>query len=68
MKEYQSLSHTRWDCKYHVVSIPKRRKKRIFGAVRKHLGEMLHELAGLSMITTMEPFRDRVNGATSGSP
>jgi REP element-mobilizing transposase RayT len=46
MKEYQSLSHTRWDCKYHVVFIPKRRKKRIFGAVRKHLGEMLHELAG----------------------
>ncbi len=29
MKEYQSLSHTRWDCKYHVVFIPKRRKKRI---------------------------------------
>lgn len=46
MKEYQSLSHTRWDCKYHVVFIPKRRKKRIFGALRKHLGEMLHELAG----------------------
>jgi putative transposase len=46
MKEYQSLSHTRWDRKYHVVFIPKRRKKRIFGAVRKHLGEMLHELAG----------------------
>ena len=46
MKEYQSLSHTRWDCKYHVVFIPKRRKKRIFGAVRKHLGEMLPELAG----------------------
>ena len=46
MKEYQSLSHTRWDCKYHVVFIPKRRKKRIFGAVRKHLGEMLHEIAG----------------------
>jgi putative transposase len=46
MKEYQSRSHTRWDCKYHVVFIPKRRKKRIFVAVRKHLGEMLHELAG----------------------
>ncbi len=46
MKEYQSLSHTRWDCKYHVVFIPKRRKKRIFGALRRHLGEMLHELAG----------------------
>jgi putative transposase len=45
MKEYQSLAHTRWDCKYHVVFIPKGRKKSIFGAVRKHLGKMLHELA-----------------------
>ena len=45
MKEYQSLSHTRWDCKYHVVYIPKRRKKRIFGQLRRHLGEIFHELA-----------------------
>ena len=45
MKEYQSLAHARWDCKYHVVFIPKGRKKAIFGAVRKHLGAMLHELA-----------------------
>jgi putative transposase len=45
MKEYQSLSHTRWDCKYHVVFIPKRRKKRVFGALRKHLVEVFHELA-----------------------
>ena len=45
MKEYQSLSHTRWDCKYHVVFIPKRRKKMIFGALRKHLGEVFRELA-----------------------
>lgn len=45
MKEYQSLSHTRWDCKYPVVFIPKKRKKRIFGALRRHLGEVFHELA-----------------------
>lgn len=45
MKEYQSLSHTRWDCKYHVVFIPKRRKKRVFGLLRRHLGEVFHELA-----------------------
>ena len=44
MKEYQSLSHTRWDCKYHVVFIPKRRKKAVFGALRKHLGEIFREL------------------------
>jgi len=40
MKDYQSLSHTRWDCKYHMVFIPKMRKKRIFGVLRRHLGEM----------------------------
>ena len=45
MKEYQSLAHTKWDCKYHVVFIPKKRKKAIFGAIRKHLGKISHELA-----------------------
>ena len=45
MEEYQSLSHTRWDCKYHVVFIPKKRKKCLFGVLRKHLGEIFHELA-----------------------
>jgi len=45
MKEYQSLSHTRWDCKYHVVFIPKKRKKKIFEALRRHLGEIFRELA-----------------------
>jgi len=39
------LSHTRWDCKYHVVFIPKKRKKVIYGSLRKYLGEILHELA-----------------------
>ena len=46
MKEYQSLSHTTWDCKYHVVFIPKCRKQRIFGALRRELGAIFHELAG----------------------
>ena len=45
MREYESLSHTKWDCKYHVVFIPKKRKKVIFGGIRKYLGKMLHELA-----------------------
>ena len=45
MKDYQSLSHTRWDCKYHVVFIPKKRKKKIFGALRRHLGEIFRDLA-----------------------
>jgi putative transposase len=45
MRDYKSLSHTRWDCKYHVVFIPKRRQKLIFGGIRKHLGDVFHELA-----------------------
>ncbi len=45
MKEYKSLNHTRWDCKYHVVFIPKYRKKQIFGSLRQHLGEIFHDLA-----------------------
>ena len=45
MKDYKSLNHTRWDCKYHVVFIPKYRKKQIFGSLRKYLGEIFHDLA-----------------------
>ena len=42
---YQSLAHSRWNCKYHVVFIPKYRKKKIFGDVRRFLGPVFHELA-----------------------
>ncbi len=46
MRDYQSLAHTKWDCKYHVVFIPKYRKQVIYGDLRQHLGEIFHELAG----------------------
>ena len=42
---YHSLSHSKWDCKYHVVFVPKYRKKVIFGDIRRHLGPIFHELA-----------------------
>ena len=42
---YQSLSHSRWDCKYHVVFVPKRRGKELFGNMRQKLGAIFHELA-----------------------
>ena len=45
MDEYQSLNHTKWDCKYHVVFIPKGRKKALFGRVRRDLGEVFRRLA-----------------------
>ncbi len=42
---YQSLSHSKWDCKYHVVFVPKYRRKALFGEIRQHLGPIFHELA-----------------------
>ena len=40
-----NLKHTKWDCKYHVVFIPKYRKKSIYGWVRTELGPIIRELA-----------------------
>ena len=45
MDEYESLSHTKWECKYHVVFIPKCRRKMLYGKLRVHLGELFHQLA-----------------------
>lgn len=45
MCDSQSLSHTKWECKYHIVWIPKYRKKALFVELRKYLGEILRELA-----------------------
>ena len=42
---YQSLTHSKWDCKYHVVFVPKRRRKAIFGQTRRQLGAIFHALA-----------------------
>ena len=41
----KSLAHSRWDCKYHVVFIPKYRRKAIYGEIRKLLKEVFHDLA-----------------------
>ena len=45
MDKFESLSHTAWDCKYHVIFIPKRRRKTLYGELRKHLGEVFRKLA-----------------------
>ena len=45
MERYESLNHIKWDCKYHLVWIPKYRKKVLYGQLRKELGAVLRELA-----------------------
>ena len=45
MEDHNSLSHTRWQCKYHVIFIPKCRRKALYGVVRKSLGPVFRTLA-----------------------
>jgi putative transposase len=45
MDNSMSLSHTRWECKYHVVFIPKCRRRTLYAELRRHLGEVFHNLA-----------------------
>ena len=45
MQTHETLKHTTWECKYHIVFIPKCRKKQLYGQVRRELGAVFHELA-----------------------
>ncbi len=45
MDKYESLSHTKWECKYHVVFIPKCRRKTLYGDLRRYLGDVFRDLA-----------------------
>ncbi len=42
---YQSLSHSKWNCKYHVIFVPKKRKSILYGKIREELVKIFHELA-----------------------
>ena len=44
MKDWKSLAHVKWDCKYHVVIVPKYRRKVLFGKIGKRTGEILRQL------------------------
>jgi putative transposase len=54
MKDWRSLAHTKWDCKYHMVLIPKYRHKVFFAKSRKRVGEMLRELCRYKGIELLE--------------
>lgn len=45
MDAYRSLSHTVWDCKFHIVFIPKCRRRTLYAALRRHLGDVFRQLA-----------------------
>jgi putative transposase len=45
MDQFESLNHTKWDCKYHVVFIPKYRRRTLYGDLKRHLGPVFRQLA-----------------------
>ena len=51
---YQSLSHSKWDCKYHIIFVPKYRRKILYGDIRAFLGPVFHELARQKECTIIE--------------
>ena len=44
MRDWQSVAHVRWECKYHIVWVPKYRKKVLYGKVRRRIGEIIRDL------------------------
>ena len=54
MREWQSLAHVKWECKYHVVIVPKYRRKALFGRVRKRLGNIFRQLCRQKEIELVE--------------
>ena len=54
MREWQSLAHVKWECKYHIVFVPKYRKKVLFGQVRKRVGKIFHQLCRQKEIEVLE--------------
>ena len=54
MKDWQSQAHVKWECKYHVVILPKYRKKALYGRVRREVGRILRELCRQKGIELVE--------------
>lgn len=54
MHEWESLSHVKWECKYHVVFIPKYRRKAIYGELRQKIGRIIRELSEQRVVELLE--------------
>ena len=54
MKDWRSQSHVKWDCKYHVVIVPKYRRKRFYGSARSRVGEILRQLCRQKDVELLE--------------
>ena len=56
MKEWQTLSHVRWECKYHIVFVTKYRHKTVYGKIREKIGSIIRELCKQKGIELLEGY------------
>ena len=56
MHDWESLSHVRWDCKYHVVIVPKYRKRALYGKIKRDAWAILRDLARQKVIEIIEHY------------
>ena len=65
-----SLSHTRWNCKYHIVFIPKYRRKEIYGKIREDIGKILRTLCEYKEVEIIEAhaMKDHIHLGTLAPP
>lgn len=71
MAEYESLSHSEWECKYHVIFIPKCRRKTLYGSLWPLLGEVFRRLAEQKQVVSIRSpgkLLARVNELLSPKP
>ena len=70
MREWQSLSHVKWECKYHVVIVSKYRRKVIFGRTRRQIGQILRQLCRQKGVELVEgnATRDHIHLVLSVPP
>lgn len=54
MKDWQSQSHVKWECKYHVVILPKYRRKALYGKIRRDIGQIIRQLCRQKAIGLVE--------------
>ena len=54
MKDYQSQSHVKWECKYHIVWCPKYRRKKLYGRLRRRFGEIIQDLCRQKGVEVIE--------------
>jgi putative transposase len=54
MKDWRSQAHVRWECKYHVVIVPKYRKKALYGTLRRQIGPIFRDLCRQKGIEIVE--------------